>query len=75
MRCPLWIESDISISAVSNFSASVAYRNLRQADDGRSSALAKLAAGRRVLSAKDDAAALAIGARLAAKVAGSSRPR
>ena len=60
----------MTLSIISNYAASVAHRNLRQSDSGLSVALAKLAAGRRVLSAKDDAAALAIGSRLGAEVSG-----
>lgn len=60
----------MALNSISNFSANVANRHLKKSDAGFSLALAKLAAGRRVLSAKDDAASLAIGSRLGAEVRG-----
>ena len=56
------------LNVISNFAANVAHRNLVQSDMQASSSLAKLSAGTRVLTAKDDAASLAIGSRLAAEV-------
>ena len=58
------------LNVISNFAANVAHRNLAMNDAAATSSLAKLSAGTRVLSAKDDAAALAIGSRLSAEVAG-----
>ena len=60
----------MALNGVSNFGANMAHRNLQKSSAGLSLALAKLAAGRRVLSAKDDAAALAIGSRLGAEASG-----
>ena len=60
----------MALNGVSNFGANMAHRNLQKSNAGLSLALAKLAAGRRVLSARDDAAAMAIGARLAAVTSG-----
>jgi flagellin len=60
----------VALNVNSNFSASTAHRSLSKSNAGMSLALAKLAAGRPVLSAKDDAAALAIGSRLGAEVSG-----
>ncbi|MDA0652329.1 MAG: flagellin [Proteobacteria bacterium] len=60
----------MALNGVSNFGANMAHRNLRKSSAGLSLSLAKLSAGRRVLSAKDDAAAMAIGARLAAETSG-----
>lgn len=60
----------MALSFISNYAANVAHRNLQRSDNGLSRALAKLASGRRVQSARDDAAALAIGARLGAEVSG-----
>jgi flagellin len=60
----------MALSVVSNFSADIIQRSLSKASAGEASSIAKLAAGRRVLSAKNDAAALAIGARLGAEVSG-----
>ena len=58
------------LNVISNFAANVAHRNLSMNDTAATNSLAKLSAGTRVLSAKDDAAALAVGNRLAAEVAG-----
>ena len=56
------------LNVISNFAANVAHRNLASSDMEATESLAKLSAGTRVLSAKDDAASLAIGSRLAAEV-------
>ncbi len=58
----------MALNIVSNYAANVANRYLAKADGAASNSLAKLSAGTRVLSAKDDAASLAIGARLNAEV-------
>ena len=58
------------LNVISNFAANVAHRNLVKSDMDATSSLAKLSAGTRVLSAKDDAASLAVGNRLAAEIAG-----
>ena len=58
------------LNLISNFAANVAQRNLGMSDMAASTSLAKLSAGTRVLSAKDDAAGLAIGSRLNAEVVG-----
>ena len=58
------------LNLVSNFAAHVAQRNLGMSDAAASSSLAKLSAGSRVISAKDDAASLAVGSRLNAEVVG-----
>ncbi|HEU0070293.1 MAG TPA: flagellin [Alphaproteobacteria bacterium] len=58
----------MALSIVSNYAANVANRYLTKADQAASASLAKLSAGTRVLAAKDDAASLAIGARLNAEV-------
>ena len=60
----------MALNAISNFSASVAQGNLRKSNAALMMSLAKLSAGRRVLSAKFDAASLAIGARLAGEIGG-----
>ena len=57
------------LNIVSNFAANVAHRNLSMSDRGASASVAKISAGSRVLAARDDAAALAIGSRLRAEVA------
>ena len=59
----------MALSFISNFAANVAHRNLTATDVRAASSLAKLSSGQRIMSAKDDAAALAIGSRLAAEVA------
>ncbi len=56
------------LNVISNFAANVAHRHLQQSDMEATNSLAKLSAGTRVLSAKDDAASLAIGSRLRAEV-------
>ena len=58
------------LNLISNFAAHVAQRNLAMSDAAATSSLAKLSAGSRVISAKDDAASLAVGSRLNAEVIG-----
>lgn len=58
----------MALNVISNYAANVAHRNLVQSDSEMTDALAKLSSGTRVVSAKDDAASLAIGSRLAAEV-------
>ena len=54
----------MALNVVSNFAANVAHRNLAMSDAAASTSLTKLSSGSRVVSAKDDAASLAIGSRL-----------
>jgi flagellin len=54
----------MSLSIISNYAANVAHRNLGVSDMAATNSLAKLSAGSRVVSAKDDAASMAIGSRL-----------
>ncbi len=58
----------MALNVISNFAANVAHRNLTMSDAQATSSLAKLSSGSRVVSAKDDAASLAIGSRLLAEV-------
>ena len=58
------------LNLISNFAAHVAQRNLAISDAAATSSLAKLSAGSRVITAKDDAASMAIGSRLNAEVIG-----
>ncbi|MEQ9350509.1 MAG: flagellin, partial [Alphaproteobacteria bacterium] len=58
----------MALNIISNFAASVAHRNLTKTDMEVTGSLSKLSSGTRVLSAKDDAASLAIGSRLNAEV-------
>jgi flagellin len=60
----------MAITINTNVSAMVAQRNLAGAAAASGSSLAKLSSGSRVPTAKDDAAALAIGSRLTTEVAG-----
>lgn len=60
----------MALNVISNYAANVAHRHLQASDMQATASLAKLSAGTRVLSAKDDAASLAIGSRLSAEVAG-----
>jgi flagellin-like hook-associated protein FlgL len=54
----------MSLTASFNLAASVANRQLGRSEAAMTAALAKLSAGSRVVSARDDAASLAIGSRL-----------
>lgn len=56
------------LNVISNFAANVAHRNLARSDMEMTESLAKLSSGTRVVSAKDDAASMAIGSRLGAEV-------
>jgi flagellin len=58
------------LNVISNYAANVAHRNLERTDMEASQSLAKLSSGTRVVSAKDEAASLAIGSRLGAEVQG-----
>jgi len=58
----------MALNVISNFAANVAHRYLMSSDAAATDSLAKLSAGSRVISAKDDAASLAIGSRLNAQV-------
>jgi len=60
----------MGLNIVSNYAANVAHRNLTATDAQATSSLAKLSSGTRVVSAKDDAAAMAIGSRISSEVAG-----
>ena len=60
----------MALNAISNFAANVAIRNLSQSDQAATRSLAKLSIGSRVVTAKDDAASLAVGSRLHAEVIG-----
>ncbi len=58
----------MALNVISNFAANVAHRNLVASDAAATSSLTKLSSGQRVVSARDDAASLAIGSRLRAEV-------
>lgn len=58
----------MALNVISNFAANVAHRNLVESDKQLTGSLAKLSSGTRVVSAKDDAASMAIGSRLQAEV-------
>jgi flagellin len=60
----------MALNIISNFASNIAQRNLAMADAAATSSLAKLSSGSRVVSAKDDAASLAIGSRLNAEIVG-----
>ena len=59
----------MTLNVISNYAANVAHRYLQQSDTEASASLAKLSSGQRVVSARDDAAGLAIGSRLVAQLA------
>ncbi len=58
----------MALNIISNFAANVAHRNLQRSDQAMTDSLSKLSSGTRVVSAKDDAASMAIGSRLQAEV-------
>ena len=58
----------MALSILSNLAANTAHRTLTQSDAAASRSLAKLSSGKRVVGARDDAASMAIGARLNAEV-------
>lgn len=58
----------MALNVISNYAANVALRNLTKSDSDATSSLAKLSSGTRVLSAKDDAASMAIGNRMNVEV-------
>jgi flagellin len=58
------------LNVVSNYAANVAHRNLQATDTAASNSLAKLSIGKRVVSARDDAASMAIGSRMQSEVMG-----
>ena len=58
----------MALNVVSNYAANVAQRYLQKADAEATRSVAKLAAGTRVLSARDDAASMAVGISLRADV-------
>lgn len=59
----------MTLTVISNFAANVSHRNLAQTDMETTRSIAQLSSGKRVQSARDDAASLAIGSRLRAEVA------
>ncbi|OSQ32406.1 flagellin [Thalassospira sp. MCCC 1A03138] len=58
----------MGLGVISNYAANVAHRNLVASDASATNSLAKLSSGKRVMNARDDAASMAIGARLNAEV-------
>ena len=58
----------MALNLISNYAANVAHRNLLKTDSEATQSLAKLSSGQRIVQAKDDAASLAIGSRVAAEV-------
>ena len=58
------------LNVVSNYAANVAHRNLAMSDSDAANSLARLSIGKRVVSARDDAASMAIGSRMNAEVHG-----
>ncbi|MCC9624132.1 flagellin [Thalassospira sp. MA62] len=54
----------MALNIISNYAANLAHRNLTSSDEAATRSLSKLSSGTRVVSARDDAASLAIGARL-----------
>ncbi len=58
----------MALNVISNYAANVAHRNLTASDSAATSSLAKLSSGTRVVTAKDDAASMAIGNRMNTEV-------
>lgn len=58
------------LNVVSNYAANVAHRNLTMTDAEASDSLAKLSIGKRVVSARDDAASMSIGSRMNSEING-----
>lgn len=58
----------MALNIISNYAANVAHRNLTATDMKTTASLAKLSSGSRVVTAKDDAASLAIGKNIQATV-------
>src|SRR3546814_10289279 len=58
----------MALNVISNYAANVAHRNLTISDNAATSSLAKLSSGSRVVTAKDDAASMAIGNRMNVEV-------
>lgn len=58
----------MALNVISNYAANVAHRNLTSSDAAATSSLSKLSAGSRVITAKDDAASMAIGNRMNVEV-------
>lgn len=58
----------MALNIISNYAANVAHRNLAASDEMATRSLSKLSSGTRVVSARDDAASMAIGARLNSQV-------
>jgi flagellin len=59
----------MTLSVIFNYASSIAHQNLLQSQEQATNSLAKLSSGSRVVTAKDDAASLAIGSGLQAEVA------
>lgn len=60
----------MALNLISNHAANVAHRNLTMTDQAASDSLAKLSIGKRVVSARDDAASMAIGSRMSSELGG-----
>jgi len=58
----------MALTILSNYAADVAHRNLLKTSTMAAASLAKLSSGQRIVTAKDDAASLAIGSRLAGEI-------
>ena len=60
----------MALNVISNYAAAVAQRYLQQSDSEATRSVAKLSAGTRVLSARDDAASMAISTSIRSDIAG-----
>lgn len=60
----------MALNIISNYAANVAQRYLQRSDEAATRSVAKLSAGTRVLTARDDAAAMAVGTKLRSDVNG-----
>ena len=60
----------MALNVISNYAAAVAQRYLQQSDEAATRSVAKLSAGTRVLSARDDAASMAVATSIRSDIAG-----
>jgi flagellin len=60
----------MALNVISNYAANVAQRYLQRSDEAATRAVAKLSAGTRVLSARDDAASMAVATSIRSDIAG-----
>ena len=60
----------MALNVISNYAANVAQRYLQRSDEAATRSVAKLSAGTRVLTARDDAASMAVATSIRSDIAG-----